>query len=211
MRLDDISAEDLPGTDTTVVWALWSWETIGWPSVRSVGHVEKGVLLLQTEPRLMRLVGLHKLCALVTVVEFVWGSIGIPALCDHQDVGSATEWIGKDGDWAEVYIGVVAWGLACRASIEVPLWEVLELELAALWYLGEGLADDISECSIGFFLSRMGWSYCLPWTWSEFHQLSRSRCTFTPNQTCGLSIGSFVYSLSHSTSLLVKGHVLHQL
>ena len=43
--LDDISTEDLSGTNTTVVWTLWAWETVGWPSVRSIGHIEKSVLL----------------------------------------------------------------------------------------------------------------------------------------------------------------------
>jgi len=137
--LDDISAEDLSGTNTTVVWALWAGETVCWPAVRSIGHIEKSVLLLQTEPWLVLLVGLHKLCALVTVVVLVWSSIGIPALGDHQDVWGAAKWIREDGDRAEVYVGVVSGGLTGRTSVEVPLWEVIEREITTLGDLGEGL------------------------------------------------------------------------
>ena len=60
----------------------------------------------------MDLVGLHELSTLMTVVELVWGSIGIPALGEDQDVGGTSEWIGENGNGSEVDIGVVAWGLA---------------------------------------------------------------------------------------------------
>lgn len=40
----------------------------------------------------------------MSVIELVWGSIGIPALGEDQDVGSATEWIGEEGDRSEVDI-----------------------------------------------------------------------------------------------------------
>lgn len=46
VSLDDISAVDLASTNTTVVWALWTWETSNWPSIRFVKHVEEGVFLL---------------------------------------------------------------------------------------------------------------------------------------------------------------------
>jgi hypothetical protein len=102
VRLDDITAEDLAGTNTTVVWALWSWVAVYWPSVWSVGHVEEGVLLLKTEPRLLVLVRLHELGSLVAVVELVWGSIGVPALAEDEDVWVIAQWVGEDGDGAEI-------------------------------------------------------------------------------------------------------------
>jgi hypothetical protein len=95
--------------------------------------------LLETEPWVVLLVGLHELGALVAVVELVWGSVGIPALGNNQDVGSATEWIGEDGNRSEVDIGVVAWSLASRAAVKVPLGKVVNLELTVLWDLGESL------------------------------------------------------------------------
>ncbi len=87
----------------------------------------------------MGLVGLHKLGTLVAVVELVWGSIGVPALGDNQDVGSATEWVGENGNRSEIDIRVVAWSLARRAAIKVPFWKVLNLEETVLWDFGESL------------------------------------------------------------------------
>lgn len=139
VSLDNISAEDLASTDTTVVWALWTWEPVCWPAIGTVAHVEKSVLLLKTEPRLLRLVGLHKLGSFVAVVELVWGSVGIPALGNNQDVGGTTEWIGEEGDGAEVNIGVVTWSLSSRATVKVPFWEILNLEFATLRDAGKSL------------------------------------------------------------------------
>lgn len=139
VSLDDISAVNLASTNTTVVWALGAWETICWPAIGSIGHVEKGVFLLKTEPWLMSLMGFHELGSLVAVVEFVWRSIGVPAFSNDQNIGALAEWVGEDSNGAEVDIGVVAWSLTGRAAVEVPLWEVIESEFTALWNTGEGL------------------------------------------------------------------------
>jgi hypothetical protein len=139
VSLDNVSAVDLASTNTTVVWALWTGVTADRPAIGLVEGVEKGVLLLKTEPRLMSLVGLHEFCTLMAVVELVWCSIGVPALGDNQDVGGATEWVREDGYRAEVDIRVVAWSLASRATIKVPLGKVLNLEDTVLWNLGQGL------------------------------------------------------------------------
>jgi hypothetical protein len=104
VSLDDISAEDLAGTDTAVVWTLWTWETIYWPAIWSVAHVKKGVLLLQTEPWVMGGMRLHELGGLVSVVELVWGSIGIPALSHDENIWGTTERIWEDGDGSDVDI-----------------------------------------------------------------------------------------------------------
>ena len=139
VSLNDVSAVDLAGTNTTVVWALGSRETTYWPTIRLVQQIKKGILLLETEPWLVDLVGFHELSTLVAVVELVWSSIGIPALGNNQDVGSTTEWVGEDGNRSEVDIRVVAWCLTSRATIKVPLRKVLNLEEAVLRDLEESL------------------------------------------------------------------------
>ena len=148
MSLDDVSAVDLSGTNTAVVWTLWSREASYGPSIRFVEHIEECVLLLETEPGLVRLVGLHELSTLVTVVVLVWGSIRVPALSDDQDVGGATEWIGEDSNGSEVDIRVVARSLTGRAAIEIPLWKIFDLEDTALWDRGESLIFIISESAL---------------------------------------------------------------
>lgn len=75
----------------------------------------------------------------MSVVEFVGGSIGIPAFGDNQDVGSTTEWIWEDSDRSEIDVGVVSWGLLCRRTIEVPLRQVFDLEFARFWDFDESL------------------------------------------------------------------------
>jgi hypothetical protein len=145
VSLDNVSAVDLASTNTTVVWALWAGITANWPAIRLVKGVKKGVFLLETEPWLVDLVGLHELGTLMTIVELVWGSIGIPALGNNQNVGSATEWVGEDGNGPKVNIRVVAGSLASRAAIEVPLGKVLNLEVPILWDLGEGLEKITSQ------------------------------------------------------------------
>ncbi len=147
VSLDDISAVDLASTNTTVVWTLWTWETSLWPAVWSVELIKKGIFLLKTEPWLMRLVGLHELSTLMTVVELVWGSIRVPALCDNQDVGSTTEWIGVDGNGSKVDIRVIAGGLASRGAVEIPFWKILDLEFTTFRDLGESLQVEYVRCA----------------------------------------------------------------
>jgi hypothetical protein len=104
VSLDDVTAVDLAGTHTAVVWALGTGETVDGPAIWSIRHIEESVFLLETEPWLVVLVRLHELGALVAVVELVGGSIGIPALGHDQDIGGATEGIGEDSAGAEVDI-----------------------------------------------------------------------------------------------------------
>lgn len=124
--LDDITAVDFAGTNTTVVGALGTRETTLGPSVRRSKLVKQGVLLLKTEPGLHVLVGLHELCALVAVVELVGGSIGVPALGENEDVVTATERVGEDGDGAEVDVRVTAGGLVGGRAVEVPLGKLVD-------------------------------------------------------------------------------------
>jgi hypothetical protein len=135
VSLDDISAVDLSSTDTTVVWALWAWETTLWPSVGLVELIEESVLLLKTEPWDLILVSLHQFGAFVAVVELVWDTVGVPALAKDEDVVSTSEWIWVYGNWAEVDVGIFTWSLSSGGTIEVPFWEVLDI----LWLLAESL------------------------------------------------------------------------
>jgi hypothetical protein len=180
VSLDNISAVDLASTNTTVVRALGSWETVDWPSIGPVCQVKEGILLLETEPWLVGLVGLHELGTLVAVVELVWSSIWVPALGDNQDVGSTTEWVGEDSNRPEVDIRIVAWGLASRAAVKVPLWKVLNLEDTVLGDFGESLEKYMNQCMLNGrpLFGSAGWEHS-PLTWNEHHRLSRSRCTFS--------------------------------
>ena len=84
----------------------------------------------------------------MAVIELVWCSIGIPALTDNQDVWALTEWVGEDSNGSEVDIGVVAWSLASRAAVEVPLWEVIKGKFTTLWDLGEGLRRNLESVKV---------------------------------------------------------------
>lgn len=141
VSLNDISAEDLTSTNATVVWALGTWETSYGPTIWSILHIKKGVLLLETEPRLVGFVGLHEFGTLMAVVELVWGSISVPALSYDQNVGGAAQWIGVDSNWSEVDIRIIAGGLASRTAVEVPFWKVVEGELTIGRDLGESLIE----------------------------------------------------------------------
>jgi hypothetical protein len=79
--------------------------------------------------------GLHQAGGIVTVVELVGASIGIPGLAENEDVVTLAEGVGEDGDGAEVDIGVVTGGLASGGTVEVPLGELLNGGNG----LGEGL------------------------------------------------------------------------
>lgn len=135
VSLDDVTAVDLAGTDTTVVRTLGTGETTTGPAVGPAISTEEGVLLLKTEPELFLGVGLHQAGSIVAVVELVGASIGVPGLAKNEDVVTLAEGVGEDSDGAEVDIGVVTGGLAGGGTVEVPLGELLD----RLNGLGEGL------------------------------------------------------------------------
>lgn len=111
VSLDDVTAVDLAGTNTTVVRTLGTGETTTGPSVRPAISAEEGVFLLQTEPPFFLGVDLHQTVGLVAVVVLVGGSIGVPGLTEDEDVVTTAEGIGEDSDGAQVDIGVVTGGL----------------------------------------------------------------------------------------------------
>lgn len=127
--LDNVSAEDLAGTDTTVVRTLRSGETVLGPAVGPAVDVEEGVLLLETEPELLLLVLLHEDSGGVTEVVLVRLSVAHPGLTHDENVGSATEGVIVDRDRAKVDIRVVTRSLASRGTVKVPLGQVLDLDV----------------------------------------------------------------------------------
>ena len=112
VSLDDVSAEDLAGTNTAVVRALRSGEAVLGPAIRPAVEVEKCVFLLQTEPELVLLVCLHDDGSVVAEVVGVGLAIRHPGLAHDEDVVAETEGIWVHGNGAEVDIRVVTWSLA---------------------------------------------------------------------------------------------------
>lgn len=131
VSLDNVTAEDLAGTDTAVVRALRGGEAVLGPSVGPAKLVEKGVLLLQTEPEAVLLVLLEDDGGVVAEVVGVGRAIRHVRLAHDQDVVAQTEGVGVVCNGAEVDVRVVAGRLARRRTVKVPFWEVLEaLDLA---------------------------------------------------------------------------------
>ena len=120
VRLDDISAVDLSCPHTTVIRTLGTWETALGPAVWPTVRRKESVFLLETEPEIVFGISLHQPLGLVTVVELVWASIGIPGLAKNEDVVTATEWIRIGCDGSDVDVRVVAWSLASRRAVKIP-------------------------------------------------------------------------------------------
>lgn len=125
MGLDNVTAVYLASTDTTVVRALGTGETTLGPSVWFAILIKESVLLLETEPRLLVLVGLHELGTFVAVVEFVGSTVRVPALSQDEDVVAATEWIREHSDGTEVDIRILTWSLSGGRPVEVPFRKIL--------------------------------------------------------------------------------------
>lgn len=126
MGLDDVTTVDLASTDTAVVGTLGTGETTTGPAVGPSIGTEKSVLLFQTEPEALAGVGLHQTVGVVTVVEFVGASIGIPGLAENEDVVTLSEGVGEEGNGTEVDIGVLAGGLVGGGAVEVPFRKLID-------------------------------------------------------------------------------------
>ena len=112
MSFDNVTAEHPSSAHAAVVRTLGAWKSVLGPAVWTVIDPEEGILLLETKPEFVVLVCLHETGGIVAVVELVGAPIWVPCLAHHDDVGFQTEWIGEDGDRANVDIGVVARSLA---------------------------------------------------------------------------------------------------
>merc|ERR1719174_3024163 len=86
VSLDDVPAVDVAGTDGAVVRALGSWETVLGPAEGVAVLVEKGVLLLNSEPGVVVLGLLHHLGALLPLVGLSLLLVVLVGLAHHHDV-----------------------------------------------------------------------------------------------------------------------------
>lgn len=109
---DNVTAVDATGADTAVVGTLRTGETALGPAVRPAVGAQKSVFLLQAKPNFVLGVGLHQSRSLMSEVELVGGSIGIPGLAHDQDILTQTDGIGVHGNGSDVDVGVVSRRLA---------------------------------------------------------------------------------------------------
>jgi len=75
VSLDQVSAEDLAGSVTAVVWTLRTWETALWPAVWPALGIEKSVFLLETKPEALICVLVHDLDGVGAEVVCVWSLV----------------------------------------------------------------------------------------------------------------------------------------
>jgi hypothetical protein len=126
MGLDNVTAEHLAGTDTTIVGTLSTRETPVWPAIWPAGRAKECVLLLETEPEVLRGVVLHEFGSLMAVVELVRAAIRVPRLAKDKNVFTPAEWVREERDRADVDVRVVTRGLAGGRPVKVPLWELVD-------------------------------------------------------------------------------------
>lgn len=111
MRLDNVTAVDTTGADTAVVWTLGTRISSLGPAIGPAVGAQKSVFLLQTKPDFMFGISFHQASRLMSIVELVGRSIGVPGLAHDENVVSQTDGIGVHGHRTNVDIGVVARGL----------------------------------------------------------------------------------------------------
>jgi len=95
-------------TNTAIVGTLGTREASLGPAEWLVIRIKEGVLLLETEPWLVFLDGVHHLLGVMTVVSPVGSAVVVVGFGKHEDVIATTEGIPEDGGWAKVDIGIVA-------------------------------------------------------------------------------------------------------
>jgi hypothetical protein len=96
--LDEITGKDLSGTDTTVVRTLGTGETHLGPAEDLPIGVEEGVLLLETEPRLVLLSRVHDLLGVSSVVGLVGGSVVVVTFTENENVVATSEGVLEHGN-----------------------------------------------------------------------------------------------------------------
>lgn len=75
VSFDQVSAEDLAGSVTAVVWALRTRETALWPAVWPALGVEESIFLLETKPEFFTCVLVHDLDGVGAEVVCVWSLV----------------------------------------------------------------------------------------------------------------------------------------
>jgi hypothetical protein len=126
MGLDNVTAEYLSSTNTTIVRTLDTRETTLWPAIWPAVRAKEGVLLLETEPEMVSGVVLHEFGGLMAVVELVRAAIRIPGLAKDKNVVTSAEWVREERDRADVDVRVVTRGLAGGRAVKVPFWELVD-------------------------------------------------------------------------------------
>ena len=137
MRLDNVATINLTGPDTTVVRPLRTRETSLGPPVWVSIKIEESILLLQSEPRLLILVGLHDLRTFVAMVKLVRRPVRIPALGQDKDVVALSEWIWEYGYGAEVDVRIFTRSLTSGGAVKVPFRQIFDRR----WLLEDSLKD----------------------------------------------------------------------
>lgn len=122
--LDDLAADYFVSADAAVVRALRTRETVLRPAKRSTVEVQESVLLLDTEPRLLILDGLHRLVRPVPLVRFRWRLVAVVRVAEHELVVAATEGIVVNRHRIEEYVTVGTVGLVRRAAVVSPRRQV---------------------------------------------------------------------------------------
>mmetsp|Transcript_82 Transcript_82/g.213 ORF Transcript_82/g.213 Transcript_82/m.213 type:complete len:609 (-) Transcript_82:352-2178(-) len=137
---------------TCVVRALRGWLGIvlveAQGCLRLLAHaawLHQGVLLLDAEPRIQRLVHVHGLRTRRACVVLRGLVVpGLPRIGQHHDVRVSAERVVENGPWLQKHLRVVPVRLAGAASIVVPDFQVCDLERSCSH--GHGLRSRDAIC-----------------------------------------------------------------
>merc|ERR1719285_888755 len=114
MGFHNVPAIDIAGTNSAIVGALGSRETILGPSEGVTILVKKGVLLLNSKPWVVVLGLLHHLCALLPLVRLSLLLVILVRLTHHHDVLATSEGVWVEFDRVKVGIRVGSFSLVTR-------------------------------------------------------------------------------------------------
>ncbi|MBS1265778.1 MAG: hypothetical protein MAG471_01635 [Acidimicrobiaceae bacterium] len=119
--LDNLATGYLDGANSAVVGALWGRVALDRPSQRAP-LLEEGVLLFDTEDRLLVAVPLERLDARCTRVGGVGCHLAIRQadVAEHQHVVATADGVGTREHRPEDTVGVVARGLVGARAVEPP-------------------------------------------------------------------------------------------
>mmetsp|Transcript_809 Transcript_809/g.1539 ORF Transcript_809/g.1539 Transcript_809/m.1539 type:complete len:215 (-) Transcript_809:5-649(-) len=125
MRVAQLTPKNAVCTVATVVWALRTGETRFGPAKRVAVQVEKSVLLLDSEPRLLIGNFVHDFDRVRASVAGNRLTLWRVALAHHQQVIASTERILVHRDRLEKYLRVIAWRLHRGRPVKVPHRQII--------------------------------------------------------------------------------------
>ena len=124
MSISNGSSKANVATNGAVVWSLVGWVTIRWPSVwvslELVLVLQNGILLLNTEPWDLFLVGIENFLSEVSEVSVGWHEIGVggvaPDICltKNHDVVATSEGVWEEECWLHDNLGIFRGSLIAR-------------------------------------------------------------------------------------------------